>query len=139
MSESRVSGPYDEFCEYDCLIALTEGAEGPGGVHKDVRQELDIDFGIDQTFRPLVVNHPSSCTSSLTNSESLTVTDTVSEIGVVSNECKIDSFSRRGTALVNVFKLTPFSGKLCIQNYLDQVLIQTDVSKKGWGAVCKRV
>ena len=139
MSENRISGPYDESCEYDCLIAFTEGAEGPGGVHKDVRQELDIDFGIDQTFRPLVVNHPSSCTSSLTNSESLTVTDTVSEIGVVSNECKIDSFSRRGTALVNVFKLTPFSGKLCIQNYLDQVLIQTDVSKKGSGAVCKRV
>ena len=46
MSENRISRPYDEFCEYDCLIAFTEGAEGPGGVHKDVRQELDIDFGM---------------------------------------------------------------------------------------------
>ena len=31
------------------------------------------------------------------------------------------------------------NGKLCIQNHSDQVLIQTDTSKKGWGAVCKRV
>ena len=71
-------------------------------------QELDIDFGIDQTSRPLVVNHPSSCTSSLTNSEPSAVTDTVSRIEeVVSNECKIDRLSERGTALVDV-KLTAF-------------------------------
>ena len=29
------------------------------------------------------------------------------------------------------------SGKLCIQNHLNQVLIQTDVSKEEWRAVCK--
>ena len=77
-------------------------------MHKDVLQELDIDFGNDQTFRPLVVNHPSSCTSPLTNSKSSTITDRVSEIEeVVSNECKIDSLSERGATLVDV-ELTAF-------------------------------
>ena len=72
-------------------------------MYKDIQQELDIDFGIDQTFRSLVVNYPSSCTSSLTNSESLTVTDTVYEIEeIVSNESKIDSVRERGTVLVDV-------------------------------------
>ena len=55
-----------------------------------------------------MVNHRSSCTSSFTNSESSTVTDTVSEIEeVVSNECQIDSLSETGTALVDV-ELTAF-------------------------------
>ena len=77
-------------------------------MHKYVQQELDINFGIDQTFRPLAVNHPISCSSLLKNLESSTVTDTVSEIEeVVSNECKIDSLSERRTALVDV-ELTTF-------------------------------
>ena len=100
MSGNRISRPYSKFCEFDSLDPLTEGAEGPGGVYKDVQQGLNIDFGIDQT---LVVNHPNSCTSSLTNSESSTVRDTVSEIQeFVSYECEIDSLSERGTALVDV-------------------------------------
>ena len=86
MSGNRISGPYSKFRESDSLTPLTKGAEGPRGMHKDVQQELDIDFGTDQTFSPLFVNHPSSCISSFTNSESSTVTDTVSEIEeVVSN------------------------------------------------------
>ena len=90
MSENRISGPYSKFCLCDSLTSLTEGEEGRGGVHKDVQEELDIDFGTDQTFRPLVVNHPSSRTSLLTNSEFSTVTDTVSEVEeVIPNECKI--------------------------------------------------
>ena len=32
MSRNRVSGPPCKFCESDSLIALTQGAEGPGGV-----------------------------------------------------------------------------------------------------------
>ena len=97
-----------KFCESNSFTALTQGAEGPGGVHKDVQQELDIDFGTDQTFWSLVVNHPACCTSSLTNSESSTVTDIASEIEeIVSNECKIDNLSERGTALVDV-ELTTF-------------------------------
>ena len=108
MPGNRISGPYNKFCESDSLTPLTEGAEGPGGLHKNVQQELDIDFGIDQTFRPLAVSHLSSCTSSLTNSESSTVIDTVSEIeGVILNECKIDSLRERGTALVDA-ELTAF-------------------------------
>ena len=63
MPGNRISGPYSEFCKSESLTSLTEGAEGPGGLHKDVQQELGIDFGIDQTFRYLVVNHPSNCTS----------------------------------------------------------------------------
>ena len=87
MSGNRISGPYSKFCESDSLTALTESAEGAGQVHKDVQHELDVDLGTDQNFRPLVVNNPSSCTSLLTNSESSTVTDTVSEIEeFVSNE-----------------------------------------------------
>ena len=44
----------------------------------------------------------------LTNSNSSTVTDTVSEIEeIVSNKFKIDSLSKRGTALVDV-ELTTF-------------------------------
>ena len=31
------------------------------------------------------------------------------------------------------------NGKLCFQNYLTEVLIETDTSEKGWGAVCKGV
>ena len=65
MSGNKISGPYSKFCESDPLTPLTKGAEGPGGVHKDVQQELEIDFGTDQTSRPLVVNHPRSCTNSL--------------------------------------------------------------------------
>ena len=57
---------------------------------------------------PFVVNHPTSCTSSLTNPESSTVINTVSLIEeVVSNECKIDSLSKRGITLVDV-ELTAF-------------------------------
>ena len=82
-----VIGLHGKFCRSVSLTALTKCVEGPGGVHKDLQQELDIDFEIDQTFRPLVVNHTSSCTSLLANLESSTVTDTVSEIEkVVSNE-----------------------------------------------------
>ena len=73
-----------------------------------MQQELGIDFEIGQTFRPVVVNHQSSCTRSLTNLISSTVTDTVSETKeLVSNACKIDSLSERGTALVEV-ELTTF-------------------------------
>ena len=69
---------------------------------------MDINFGIYQTLRHLVVNHPSSCISSLTNSESSIVTDTVSEIEeIVSNECEIDSLSERGAALVD-FEFSTF-------------------------------
>ena len=67
MPGNRISGPYSKFCESDSLTPITKDAEGPGAMHKDVHQELDIDLGIDQTFRPLVVKHPSSCTSSLTD------------------------------------------------------------------------
>ena len=49
-------------------------------MQRDAQQKLDIDSGIDQAFRSLFVNYPSSCTSSLTNSESSAVTDTVSKI-----------------------------------------------------------
>ena len=63
MPGNRISGPYSEFCKSESLTSLTQGAEGPGGLHKDVQQELGIDFGIDQTFRSLVVIHPSNCTS----------------------------------------------------------------------------
>ena len=56
MSRNRKSVSRSKFCESDSLISLTQE-----GVQKDVQQELDIDFGVDQTFRPLVVNHPSSC------------------------------------------------------------------------------
>ena len=67
------------------------------------RIQIDIDFGNDQSFRSLVVSHPSSCTTSLTNLESSTVSNTVSEIEeIVSNKCKIDSLSERGTTLVDV-------------------------------------
>ena len=132
MSGNRISGPYCEFCESDSLTALAEG------VHKDVQQELYIDFGIDQIFRPLVINHPSSRTSSINNSKSSTITDTVSEIEeVVSNECKIDSDRAKEELLWWMSKLQYSNGKLCIQNHLDQVLIQTDASKNGLGAVCK--
>ena len=48
MSGNRISGPHSKFCESDSLTALTHGTEGPGGVHKDVQQELDIDFGIEK-------------------------------------------------------------------------------------------
>ena len=57
---------------------------------KDVQQELDIDFGIDQTFRALIVNHPSSCTSLLTSFESSTVTNTVFEIEEVKKSFQIN-------------------------------------------------
>ena len=68
-------------------------------------------FCESDSFSPLIVNHPSSCISSLINSESSTVTETVSEIEeVVSNEFKIDSLSERGTALVDV-KPTAFKWK----------------------------
>lgn len=108
LSANRISGSHSKFCESNSLTALTLGAEGPGGVRKDVQQELDIDFGIDLTFRPLVINHPSSCTSSLTNSESSTFTDIASEIeDIVSNGCRIGSLSERETALVDV-ELTTF-------------------------------
>ena len=94
---------FTKFCESDSLTALTQGVEGPGGVDKDVQQELNIDFGNDQTFRSHVVNHPSSCITSLTNLESSAVTNAISEIEeIVSNECKIDSLRERGTALVDV-------------------------------------
>ena len=49
-------------------------------MQRDPQQKLDIDSGIDQAFRSLFVNYPSSYTSSLTNSESSAVTDTVSKI-----------------------------------------------------------
>ena len=56
-------------------------------MHKDVQQELDINFGIDQTF---------------TNSESSTFIDIASEIeDIVSNVCRIGSLSERETALSN--------------------------------------
>ena len=100
MSGKRVSGPQNNFCESNCRIPLTQGAKGPGGGHKDVQQELNLDFRTEQTFRALVVSHPSSYTSSVKNSESSTVTGTASEMEeIVSNECKIDSLSKRGTAL----------------------------------------
>ena len=100
-------------------------------MHKDLQQELDIDFGVDQTFRPLVVNHPSSCTSFLTNLEPSTVTDTVSEIEeVVSNKCKIDSLSERRTALVDV-EITTFKWEALHSESFRPGLIQTDASKKG--------
>ena len=35
---------YSESCVSEYLTALTEDAEGPGGVHKDAQQELEIDF-----------------------------------------------------------------------------------------------
>ena len=47
MSDNRISGHYSKFCESDSLTPLTKGGEGPQGVHKDVQQELDIDFGIN--------------------------------------------------------------------------------------------
>ena len=98
MSGNRIPGLHCKFCKSDFLTALAQ----------NVQQELDIDFRIDQTFRPLMINHPSSCTSSLRDSESSTVTDTVSEIeGNVSNECKIDSLNERGNALVDA-ELTTF-------------------------------
>ena len=37
MSGNRISGTYSTFCEFDSLPAITEGAEGPGGAHKDVQ------------------------------------------------------------------------------------------------------
>ena len=108
LSGNRISGSHSKFCESYSLTALTLGAEGPGGVRKDVQQELDIDFGIDLTFRSLVINHPSSCTSLLTNSESSTFTDITPEIeDTVSNGCRIGSLSERETALVDV-ELTTF-------------------------------
>ena len=77
-------------------------------MHKDVQQELDINFGIDQTFRLLIINHPSSCTSSFKNLESSAAADTVSEIDeVLSNVYKVYSVSERGTVLVDV-ELTRF-------------------------------
>ena len=39
MSGNRISGPYSKFCEPDSLTLLTEGAESPGGVHKDVHKD----------------------------------------------------------------------------------------------------
>ena len=73
-----------------------------------MQQELGINFEIGQTFRPVVVNHQSICARSLTNLISSTVTDTVSETEeLVSNACKIDSLSERGTTLVDV-ELTTF-------------------------------
>ena len=54
MSGNRISGPYSKFRESDSLTPLTKGAEGPRGVVKDVQQESDIDFGTDQSFRPLL-------------------------------------------------------------------------------------
>ena len=74
MLGNMISVSHSQFCESDSLTSLTQE-----GVHKDVQQELDIDFGTDQTFRPTVVNHRSSCTSLLTNSESSTAKDTVSK------------------------------------------------------------
>ena len=38
MSGNRISGPYSKFCESDSLTSLKKGAEGPGGVHKDVHK-----------------------------------------------------------------------------------------------------
>ena len=109
MSGNRISGPYSKFSEFDSLTVFTQGVEGQTGVYRDVHEELNIDFGIDQTF--FVANHPNSCTSSLTNLEFSTVTDTVSETEeIVSNECKIDSLRKRGTALVDV-EITTCKGK----------------------------
>ena len=107
-------------------------------MHKDVQQELDIDFGIDQTFRPLVVNYIQAVVPALLQIWNL-------------QQLQIQSLKLKKSFQMNV-KLTALAkeellwwmsnlqhsnGKLCIQNHLDQVLIQTDASKKGWGAVCK--
>ena len=86
MSRNTISRRHTKFCESDSLTTFTQGPEGPRRVQKDVQQELDIDFGINQTFRPLVVSHLNSCTSSPTNSVSSTVADTVCEVEeIVSN------------------------------------------------------
>ena len=69
ISGNRISGLYSKLCESDPLTALTQGAWGRRGVHRDIEQELDIAFGIDQTFRPLVVNHSNSCTRFVINWE----------------------------------------------------------------------
>ena len=45
----------------------------------------------------------------------------------------------KGELLWWISNLEHSNGKFCIQNHLDQMLIQTDASKKGWGAVCKGV
>ena len=101
-------------------------------------QELDIDFGIDQTFRSLVIIHPSSCTSSLTNSESSTVPDTVLKLKKsFQMNVKLTALGKE-ELLWRILNLQHSNRKLCIQNHLNQV-IQTDASKKGWGAVCKWV
>ena len=46
ISENKTSRHYSKFCISESLTPYTEDAEGPGGVHKDVQQELDIDFGL---------------------------------------------------------------------------------------------
>ena len=79
-------------------------------VHKECTKMYNKNWTLilELTFRPLVVNYPSSFTRSLTNSKSSKVTDTFSEIEeVISNEYKIDSLSERGTAMVDV-ELTAF-------------------------------
>ena len=65
-------------------------------------QGPDIDFRVDQTIGPIVVNYPSSYSCAITNSTFTTVTNTCSKIEkIISVESGIDTLSEGGTALVD--------------------------------------
>ena len=137
MSGNSISGPHKKFCEFGSLTALIQGAKGPGEVQKDVQQELDINFGINQTFRPFAISYPSSCTRSLTNLQQLQIQSMKLKISFQKN-VKLKALAKE-KLLWWMSNLQHSNKKLCIQNHLEQVLNQTDISLKGWEAICKRV
>ena len=103
MTRNRISGPYSKFYESDSLNVLTQSVKGPGGVHKDVQRELDTpNFCLLSSTIQAVV----PARLQIQNPQQLQIQSLEFE-EIVSNECKIDSLSERGTTLVHV-ELTTF-------------------------------
>ena len=139
MSGNRISGPYSKFCESDSLTSLTKGAEGPGGVHKMYNKnwililELTKLLGLlSSTIQAVVPAH-----LHIQNLQQLQIQSLKFKKSFQMN-AKLTTLAK-GELLWWISNLEHSNGKLCIQNHLDQMLIQTDASKKGWGAVCKGV
>ena len=111
-----------------------------GGVDQGHSHLSSATFRVSSEFKEICASSMSENRISLTNSEFSTVTDTVSETEeIVSNECKIDSLSERGTVLVDI-KLTTFKWDALHPESSRSEVDSADASKKkGWEVVYKGV
>ena len=139
MSGNRISGSSSKFCESDSLTSLTKGAEGPGGVHKMYNKNWTLILVLTKLLGLLssTIQAVVPARLHIQNLQQLQIQSLKLKKSFQMN-VKLTTLAKE-ELLWWISNLEHLNGKLCIQNHLDQMLIQTDASKKGWGAVCKGV